>query len=63
MIDSKKNWNHISQNVPVKTATFIGSQIKAYINGKLPISSTPFVMQDNIKQRLDTPSMPETEQW
>lgn len=63
MIEAKKNWNHISQNVPVKTATFIGTQIKEYLNGKLPISSTPFVMQDNIKQRLDTPSMPEAEQW
>ena len=63
MIDPKKNWNHISQNVPVKTATFIGSQIKAYLEGKLQISSTPFVMQDNIKQRLDTPSRPTVEQW
>lgn len=63
MIEAKKNWNHISQNVPVKTATFIGSQIREYLQGKLPISSTLFVMQDNIKQRLDTPSMPEAEQW
>lgn len=63
MIDAKRNWVHISQNVPVKTATFIGSQIREYLNGKLPIASTSFVMQDNIKQRLDTPSMPEAEEW
>lgn len=63
MIDPVRNWTQISQNVPVKTATFIGSQIKEYLDGNLPISSTPFVMQDNIKQRLDTPSMPVAEQW
>lgn len=63
MIEAKKNWNHISQNVPVKTATFIGSQIKEYLSGKLAISSTPFVKQDNIKQRLDTASHPTQEDW
>jgi len=63
MIEAKKNWNHISQNVPVKTATFIGSQIREYLEGKLPISSTSFVMQDNIKKRLDTPSIPTPEDW
>lgn len=55
MISPKKNWNHISQNVPVKTATFIGTQIRSYIEGTLPITNIPFVKQDNTKQRLDTP--------
>jgi site-specific DNA-cytosine methylase len=63
MIDAKKNWNHISQNVPVKTATFVGTQIKEYLDHKLPIASTSFVKQDNIKQRLDTPSQPAAEEW
>lgn len=63
MIDAKKNWNHISQNVPVNTATYIGEQIKCYLNNELPIASTPFVKQDNIKQRLDTPSNPTQEEW
>lgn len=63
MIDPIKNWTQISQNVPVKTATFIGLQIREYLEDNLLISSTPFVMQDNIKQRLDTPSMPAAEQW
>ena len=63
MIEPKKNWDHISQNVPVKTATFIGSQIKEYLEGNLHISSTSFVKQDNIRQRLDTPSHPVHEEW
>ena len=63
MIDAKRNWNHISQNVPVKTATFIGSQIKQYLENKLQISSTQFVKQDNINQRLDTASYPCQEEW
>jgi len=63
MINPKKNWQQISQNVPVKTATFIGSQIKKYVMGELPISSTTFVKQDNIKQRLDTQSHPVQEEW
>lgn len=63
MINPNKNWNHICQNVPVKTATFIGSQIKEYLDGNLPISSTSFVKQDNIKQRLDTASQQVHENW
>ena len=57
MIEAKKNWNHISQNVPVKTATFIGSQIKLYLEHKLPISKTDFVKQDNIAGRTDVGSI------
>lgn len=63
MIEPIKNWNHISQNVPVKTATHIGRQLGKYINGELDIASTPFVKQDNIKQRLDTPSHPVQTDW
>jgi site-specific DNA-cytosine methylase len=63
MIEPLKNWNHISQNVPVKTATHIGTQIRKYLDGELQVSSTEFVKQDNIKQRLDTPSHPKQEEW
>ena len=63
MIDAVKNWNHISQNVPVKTATFIGSQIRKYLEGELEIASTDFVKQDNIKQRLDTKSSRVQSDW
>jgi len=63
MIEPLKNWNHISQNVPVKTATHIGTQIRKYLDGELSVSSTEFVKQDNIKQRLDTPSHPKQEEW
>lgn len=63
MKNPKKDWQQISQNVPVVTATFIGTQIKKYLNNELLITSTPFVKQDNIKQSLDTPSSPNPEQW
>lgn len=57
MIEPKKNWAQISQNVPVKTATFIGSQIKLYLEHKLAISKTDFVKQDNIGGRTDVGSI------
>lgn len=63
MIDAKKNWNHISQNVPVSTATYVGTQIKEYLDGNLLEASTSFVKQDNIKQRLDTPSHQVHVEW
>lgn len=63
MIDPKKNWWQISQNVPVPAAEFVGSQIKEYLNGNLKISSTTFVKQDNIKQKLDTLSYSIEEEW
>ena len=62
MINADKNWGQVSQNVPVKTATFIGNNIKDYLNDKLAIATTNFVKQDNIKQRLDTDSDPR-QQW
>jgi len=62
MIEAKKNWNHISQNVPVRTATFIGKQMKEYLNDKLLIASSSFVKQDNIAERLDTKNSP-VQEW
>jgi len=54
MIEPKKNWNHICQNVPVKTSEYVSMQIKEYLMSQLPISNLTFVKQDNIKQQIDT---------
>lgn len=45
--------SHISQNVPVKTATYVAYNIKKYLNDELDLSGSNFVKQDNIKQRID----------
>lgn len=63
MIDPKKNWCHISQNVPVKTATYVGNQIKAYLNNELEITNVNFIKQDNIKQRCDSKINKNGEEW
>lgn len=49
----KSNWNHICQNVPVKTSSFIANQISEFLSGNLEISEERFVKQDNIKQKTD----------
>jgi site-specific DNA-cytosine methylase len=58
-----KNWQQISQNVPVKTGMFIASQIKKYLQNTLQITSTTFVKQNNIKQKLDTPTNQQLFEW
>lgn len=55
LVEPTKNWTQISQNVPVKTATYIGNNIKKYLNGELNISTEVFVKQDNTKKRIDEP--------
>lgn len=57
VIEQFKNWYHISQNVPVNTATYIAKQIKLFLCGKLQLSNTNFVKQDNIKQKNDIGSI------
>lgn len=53
LINFKKNWNHICQNVPVKTATFIANNLKDYLLGKLPISEAEFMKQSNFTESID----------
>ena len=59
LLNPKSQWQHITQNVPVSTARYIGEQIKKYLENKLELSSQNFVKQDNIKQRLDFPKKQE----
>lgn len=63
MIEPVKNWNHISQNVPVKTGAFIAGQIREYLDGNLQHANTRFLKQDNISKRVDTPSYATSENW
>lgn len=56
LLEPLKNYPHISQNVPIKTAEFIGEQIKEYLNGNLDSSNSYFVKQDNIAQKIDYPN-------
>ena len=53
LMDFKKNWNHICQNVPVKTATFIANNLKDYLNGNLTVTESEFMKQSNFTQSID----------
>lgn len=55
LLEPKKYWPHITQNVPVSTSRYIADQIKKYLNNELVLSSQKFVKQDNIKQKIDFP--------
>jgi len=39
LLNPKSQWQHITQNVPVSTARYIGEQIKKYLENKLELSS------------------------
>ena len=53
LIGGKKNLNHICQNVPVSTAADWAEQIKLYLNGKLQMIDTEFMMFDNKSQKVE----------
>ena len=53
LAEFKKNWNHICQNVPVKTATFIANNLKDYLNGNLTVAEAEFLKQSNFTQSID----------
>lgn len=50
--ESNQVWNHISQNVPVKTATDWTGEVIKYINGELKDSGCNYIMQDNTTQKI-----------
>ena len=45
-------FNHIAQNVPVKTATSYTEQVVKFINGELRDSGHQFIMQNNMSQKI-----------
>jgi len=46
-----KKWNHICQNVPIKTAEDMMNQVVKYLQGELDKIDTTYVLQDN-KRKL-----------
>ena len=52
LLDPAKSINHICQNVPFKTARDMATQVKAAIEGKLPMEDASFMYQDNMSQRI-----------
>ena len=48
---NEKKWNHICQNVPIKTAEDMMNQVVKYLEGKLDTINTSYILQDN-KRRL-----------
>ena len=50
LLNPKKNYNHICQNVPVQTATDMANEVKKYINGELVMIDADFVIQNNVKK-------------
>ena len=50
--DENKHFNHIAQNVPVKTARSYTEQVVKFINGELRDSGYKFIMQNNMSQKI-----------
>jgi site-specific DNA-cytosine methylase len=50
---SKKNANHICQNVPVQTAKDMANEVKKYLHNELEMVDTDYILQYNHKQRAD----------
>lgn len=47
LIDPKKNSNHVCQNVPVQTATDMATEVRKYLEGKLPMIEGEMIFQSN----------------
>lgn len=47
------NLQHVTQNVPVKTAQDMTNDVIKFINGELKMTNSNFIKQDNIKQKID----------
>jgi len=50
LLNPKKNLNHVCQNVPLSTAKDMATEIKKYLDGKLPMINASQLLQDNNKQ-------------
>ena len=47
LLNARSSYNHICQNVPVKTAQDMMEQIKLYFDGRLDLIETDYLLQDN----------------
>lgn len=55
LLDGRKNFNMIAQNVPATTAADMTRQAIKFINGQLPDSGLQVMKQNNHKKVIDTP--------
>ena len=53
LLNPKKSANHICQNVPVQTARDMATEVKKYLEGKLQMVDTDYVVQYNHQQKND----------
>lgn len=47
-----QKYHHITQNVPTKTTSWVIRGVKNWLDGKLKIMNTDFLLQDNIKRKI-----------
>ena len=52
-LNHRKEFNHIAQNVPVKTASDWTREVVKFINGELKLTEYDFIRQSNFKQKIE----------
>ena len=52
-LNHEKEYNHIAQNVPVKTASDWTQEVVKFINGELKLTEYDFIRQSNFKQKIE----------
>lgn len=50
LLEPKKSFNHICQNVPVPTARDMATEVKKYLEGKLDYADSKLVLQNNLTE-------------
>jgi len=55
LLDPENSTNHICQNVPVKTATDMATEVLAYLNGEREMIDSTYTFQYNFDNRIETP--------
>ena len=53
VIDPMKNYNHICQNVPFKTAKDMATEVKAVLENKRDLVETSYLFQNNLARKVD----------
>ena len=58
LLNPKRSLNHICQNVPVTTAEHPAEMVKKYLEGRLDLIDTDFMVQDNKKKTYEYEKSP-----
>ena len=58
LLNPKRSLNHICQNVPVTTAEHPAKMVKKYLEGRLDLIDTDFMVQDNKKKTYEYEKSP-----